>query len=64
MDELSIARNSMGYSVPMKNIQVSALMLLSAGPGQAQSRPNDLAAILAKPLETPDVVGAGNLPWL
>jgi dienelactone hydrolase len=40
----------------MKTVRFSILLLLSAGAGSAQSRPNDLAAILAKPLETPDVV--------
>ena len=40
----------------MKTVRFSLLLLLSAVTVLAQSRPNDLAAVLAKPLETPDVV--------
>jgi dienelactone hydrolase len=40
----------------MKTVRASLLFLISAAAGLAQSRPNDLTAILSRPLETPDVV--------
>lgn len=40
----------------MKAIRLSVLFLIGGTVIEAQSRANDLAAILAKPLETPDVV--------
>jgi len=40
----------------MKFARLFVPLLLCVNLGQAQSRPNDLAAILARPLETPEVV--------
>jgi dienelactone hydrolase len=40
----------------MKIIRLSVFLVLIAVDGGAQSRPSDLAPILGKPLETPDVV--------
>jgi dienelactone hydrolase len=46
----------MEYSAAVKAIRLSVLLLIGGTAIEAQSRANDLTAILAKPLETPEVV--------
>lgn len=46
----------MEYSAAVQAIRLSVLFLIRETAIEAQSRANDLAAILGKPLETPDVV--------
>ena len=54
MDASFIVRNNVGYSAAVKAIRLSMLLLIGGTAIEAQSRANDLAAILAKLLETPE----------